>query len=130
MLNSPVICDLISFFHDYLTVKLSLDATWADPPAGGDSQVHFGDGQVSFHTVQLRGAWAVCTVLGNERNFLSSLEGSAVDPLVRLVCEGGGTYFVSIQIRELRKTLPFTERVRKCSIRNPARINKDNLFNL
>lgn len=80
MLNPPIICDLISFFCDYLTLKLCLDETWAEPPAGGDSQVQFGDGQVSLHAVQLGGAWAFRTVLRNEGNLWSSSEGSAVDP--------------------------------------------------
>lgn len=53
MLNPPITCDLISFFRDYLALKLCLDATWAEPPAGGDSQVQFGDGQVPRHAVQL-----------------------------------------------------------------------------
>lgn len=70
-----------------------------------------------------RGAWAFCTALRNERNLSSSSsEGSAVDrawsnrTVVRHVCEGGGVYFKSIQIRELWKSLPFTERIKKCCV--------------
>lgn len=40
-------------FPSYFTLDLCMDEIWAEPPAGGDLQVQFGDGQVWFHTVLL-----------------------------------------------------------------------------